>query len=331
MIVGKKKPEAQAVSPVPHGTALNMHPDLRVLFIGDTASGKSTQLAALAKYQATTGEGKTTVVMLADRGSMKPYLPHIAAGIVKVYKYHWGIDPWIWLSHAIRGEAKLLDGNVSPKGKWENVLTEDVGLLIGESLTGFAELLMIDMGRISANEPDRAVGGESAWKITATDGEETLKIAGSTMSHYGLAQLRITEEIFRTDVGIPSVWTAGLQRTADKIDSGGVLAAQIVGKAIGPSVPRWFDMTLRINAEASMGGAEHILHLDTHLDKLAKGAKVIANARIPMEGRETAPVASRISPADIVQALLQVQRRDQTAANIIRQEREAFLKGRKKG
>jgi hypothetical protein len=303
-------------------TPLDLPPEFRGLFLGDTGSGKSTQLAELCLHLGTTGEGLTSVVMLADKGSMGPYRPLVKAGLTKVYAYDPAIDPWIWIGHAVKGEAKV-------DGKWVKVVEPGRdGLMVGEGLTAFSELLMMDMARLSAEDPSKAIGGEAAWTHEARDGDEVAKVSGSTRSHYGLAQLRIMNEIHRTDPGVASFWTAALQRSTDDIGSGGILSAEVAGKAMGPKIPRWFDRIFRINAEATKGSAVHTLYLETHLDKLAKNAKAMSNARLSLRGAEVAPVPSSFQPADLVQALLQIQRRDLAAVTEITSARQAFLKAK---
>ena len=127
-------------------TPLDLPPEFRGLFLGDTGSGKSTQLAELCLHLGTTGEGLTSVVMLADKGSMGPYRPLVKAGLTKVYAYDPAIDPWIWIGHAVKGEAKV-------DGKWVKVVEPGRdGLMVGEGLTAFSELLMMDMARLSAED-----------------------------------------------------------------------------------------------------------------------------------------------------------------------------------
>lgn len=302
-----------------YGEPLNLDPLVRMLLVADTGAGKTTQIGLLAEYIKAT-EDKDTIIFTADKGGFQPIRPYIELGIIKPVLYDRAIDPWIWITHAMRGEMKV-------DGKW--VKDRGYGLAGYEGLTAFAEMMLMNLSEHSAKNPNQAVGGESAWTFEVRDGAEKFAIASNTMSHYGLAQLRIMQEIWEADPGAPSIWTAILQRTSDPTGGGGLLAAQTVGKSQGHSLPRWFDYTMRLDAKPSeSGGAVHTLYLSTHLDKAAKGAKVIANARLPLAGAEQAPVAATITPADIVKALLQIRRRNVVAKDAIK-DRIAAIRGRK--
>lgn len=301
-----------------YGEPLNLPSDIRILIVGDTGSGKTSQLGLLAEYIKAT-EGKDTVVFSGDKGGIQPLRPHIELGFVKVVSYDRSIDPWIWISHVVRGEVKV-------GGKWLRDLT-NIGLTANEGLTAFSELMLMNLSEHSAKHSSTAVGGESAWSFTANEGGESLAIASNTQSHYGLVQLRIMHEIWQAEQGTPSIWTAILARSTDPTTAGGILGGQTVGSKQGHNLPRWFDMTFRINAQPVEGGPpKHSLYLSTHLDKQAKGAKVIANARLPLAG--DAQVDLVIEPADIVKALLQIRRKNVTAKDAI-QQRIEMIRGRR--
>ena len=279
--------------------------DLRILLVGDTGSGKTTQFGELVDVMSTE-TGKSAVLFRADKGGNLPIKPHIDAGMLTEYAYDPRIDPWIWVSHAVRGEAFVWNTDGTLGGKWVKVTTD--ACLVGyEGLTAFAELLMMELSRIGAEKPQQAVGGEAAWQYETEFAGEELKIGGSTQSHYGLVQLRMMQEVWKANPGVPSVWTAILARATDVTGAGGILGAMTTGKAQAGIVARWFDYTFRLNAQPmETGDAKHVLYLDTHLDKTARGVKVIANARMPLHGGDVAPVDLKIEPADLVLALRQL-------------------------
>lgn len=304
-----------------YGEPLNLDPLLRMLIIADTGAGKTSQIGLLAEYIKAT-EDKDTILFTADKGGFQPIRPYIDLGIIKPVIYDGQVDPWIWISHAIRGEVKV-------NGLWLRD-SIDFGLAGYEGLTAFAELMMMNLAEHSAKNPNQAVGGESAWSFETKDGTEKLALASNTMSHYGLAQMRIMHEIWEADPGVPSIWTAILQRTSDPNGGGGLLAAQTVGKSQGHSLPRWFDYTFRLDARPSeTGPVKHTLYLTTHLDKHSKGAKVVANARLPLAGADKVEVAAVIEPADIVKALMMIRKRNVAAKDSI-QERIAMIRGKRK-
>lgn len=328
----KQTQSAPQVATLPdnYGEPLDLPRGWRGILIGDTGAGKTTQLAELALYIFAT-EGKPTILFTADKGGVSPMLPYISKtrggdgdkDIIIPFVYDESIDIWIWLSHAMRGEVKL-------DGKWVNVVEKfGAGLVLFEGLTAFSKRLMIALAEHSANHPGQAVGGDSAWTFEARDGNEVLKLASNTMSHYGLAQLRIMQEVWGSNPGVPQLWTAILKRDTDTMYGGSVLAAESVGKAQGAAVPQWFDFVGRINAQPQAGGAPvHTLYLSTHLDKMAKNAKVIANARLPMLG-EGVKVPAEFTPASIVNALLAIKLRRGAAASEV-DTRIALIQGRKK-
>jgi hypothetical protein len=307
---GAPAPSAPATSAgaPDYGTPLYLDSFLRILLMGDTGAGKTSQIGLLAEYIYAT-EDKKTVVFTADKGGIQPIKPYMDLSIVEVIPYQRSIDPWVWITHAVRGEAKV-------NGKWVKV-TEGKGLAVNEGLTAFADLLMMNLADHSAANPNQAVGGESAWMFEVKDGDTKFNIASNTQSHYGLAQLRIMKEIWEADPGVASLWTAILDRSSDPTGGGGLLVPKSAGNKQGANIPRWFDYTFRINAVPSDNGpARHVLYLTTHLDKQSKGAKVIANARLPLAGSE-AKVDATIDPADIVKALLQIRRRNVVAKDSI--------------
>jgi hypothetical protein len=191
-------------------------------------------------------------------------------------------------------------------------------------------MMLMNLSEHSANNPGAAVGGDSAWTFEARDGDEVIKVASNTMSHYGVVQLQVMHEIWKNNPGVPSIWTAILKRGQDAVGGGGILGAQAVGSQLTPSLPRWMDYTFRINAiPAENGPAKHVLYLESHLDRQAKGAKVIANARLPLAGSETAHVDAVFEPADIVQALLKIRNRNDVARVSIK-DRIAAIRGRRR-
>lgn len=317
---GAMKPTA--APPSNYGDPLDLDPSLRIMLIGDTGTGKTSQIGMLAEYIFAT-QDQPTVLFTGDKGGYQPIRPYIEEGVIFSYPYDGVTDPWIWISHALRGEAKI-------DGKWVNVLKKhNAGLAAYEGITAFSEMMLMNLSEHSANNPGSAVGGDSAWTFEARDGEESIKIASNTMSHYGVAQLQIMHEIWKHNPGVASIWTAILKRSQDAVGGGGILGAQAVGNQLTPSLPRWMDYTFRINAiPAENGPAKHVLYLEAHLDRQAKGAKVIANARLPLAGGDAAPVEAVFEPADIVAALLKIRNRGK-AARVSIKERIAAIRGRK--
>src|SRR5687768_10642490 len=73
--------------------------------IGDSGSGKTTQFGELAKYVWRTRKAKS-ILHTCDRGGFDSIAPLVRAGIVEVDELTEQSDPWIWISNAIRGDAR---------------------------------------------------------------------------------------------------------------------------------------------------------------------------------------------------------------------------------
>lgn len=312
------KPTAQVSEHPDLGRALHLPADIRILLEGDTGSGKTTQLGELSEYIFAT-EDKGTVLFTGDKGGIEPIRPHVNMSIIEVVELDVVTDPWIWIQHALKGEAKV-------NGKWVQV-TKGKGLAAYEGVTAFSELMLMNLAEHSAAHPEQAVGGDSAWSFEAKDGDEVLKISSNTMSHYGLVQMRLMHEIWQANPRVPSIWTAILNRVNDSLGTAsGIYGPQAVGKQLTHSIPRWFDYTFRLNNIPTTEGMRYVLELATHLEK---GARVLANARLPLAGSETVPVDLKIEPANLVWALLQITKR-RAAAEGSMQTRIAKIRGMKK-
>ena len=112
---------------------LELPSELSVLLYGDTGHGKSTLIAELATALKVT-HNKRTVVFLADKGSAKPYRSLAKHGVVELLEPQG--NAWLWVNHALRGEVRVSGKN------YRSVADEDVGLIVHEGLTAYAELLM---------------------------------------------------------------------------------------------------------------------------------------------------------------------------------------------
>jgi hypothetical protein len=267
-----------------------------ILGYGRTNSGKTANLGKLAEHVMTT-TGKKTRLYTGDLGGTATIQPHIDLGIVDVVELG-GSDPFIFLNRAVRGYVRNM-----ADGKWIPGDNTNVGLFAFESMRSFAEALMMNMAAKAAANVNIGGGANISFN-TAGDGEN-LKISGSNMAHYGVAQTRMTEEIW-TSFKLPAdyiMWTSSVSKDEDTTAAGKILGPDVIGKALTAETPRWFDYTFRFDVLPARDGKpeRHILYLGNHIDVGAGGAAGLGNIRLPLD----APPLKQnfIEPADIVKAL----------------------------
>jgi len=276
---------------------LNLPDDLSVLLYGDTGHGKTTLIAELATYLRV-HQGKRTAVFLADKGSHKPFKMLARHDVVRLYRPKGNI--WLWVHHALRDEVR------NEQGKYESVATEDVGLIVHEGLTAYAELLMAGLAQMSAAGTN--VGGEGAWNVTIREEQDSLKLGTSNRAHYGMVQLQIREGILCDKPPVPHIFTAGVRR-GESGQNTPVLGPLVVGEALTSQLPRWMDYTFR----CAMTAGKYHLHLSPHLDpQLGPRTVVLSNPRLPLQGAKVV-VPPSIEPASLVKALQILQAREHAA------------------
>jgi hypothetical protein len=266
-----------------------------ILLYGRTRAGKSTQIGELAEHVYKT-TGKRTRLATADRGGVDPIRPYIDLGVIEVVE-QGDTDPWIFLNKVVRGYTRS-------GGKWvlDTEKNKGIGLFAFESMTAFADALMADMAKKAAENVN--IGGGANISFAASGDGETLKISGSNMAHFGVCQSRIKEEVWtsqRLDADY-ILWTASASKDEDPEASGKVIGPAVVGKAMTAEVPRWFNLTFRIDAIPAQAGKSerHILYLGNSLDTTAGNAVSLGNTRTPLDMKELPPT---LEPASLVKAI----------------------------
>lgn len=280
-----------------------------ILLYGRTNAGKTAQIGKLAEYIFKTYKKKTRLAT-ADRGGTDTIQPYIDLGIIEPVEMG-STNPFIFLNSVVRGKVRDSSGN------WVEGKNEEIGLFAFESLRAIAESLMSQM----AMEAGRGVniGGGSNVAFTETGDGLSLKVSGSNMAHFGVAQARITEEVWESQkLNAPYIlWTSSSSKDEDTNAGGKVIGPDVIGKALTTEVPRWFNYTFRIDVvPAQMGKPErHILYLGNHVDVGAGNAAGLGNTRMPLDA--PALPTNTIEPADLVQALTTLEGgRDKSVAAI---------------
>lgn len=280
-----------------------------ILLFGRTRSGKSTLASELAEHVWKT-EKKHTRLYTADRGGIDPLLPLVNLGIIEVVAQE-ETPAWVFFNRAVRGYVR------DEKGKWVPGKNDNIGMFVFESMTAFADAIMNDMAKKAGENIN--IGGGANVAFTVQGDGETLKISGSNMAHYGVAQSRITEEVWESQK-LPAsyiLWTASASKDEDQTSANKVIGPAVCGKALTSETPRWFNLTFRLDClPAGMGKAErHILYLGNNMDQGAGNAVGLGNTRTPLDAPA---LPSSIEPASLVKALELIDNASAAAEAIVK-------------
>lgn len=281
-----------------------------ILLYGRTNAGKTAQIGVLAEYVWKTLKKKTRLYT-GDKGGTRTVLPYIELGIMEAVEMGTS-DPWIFLHNAAQGKVR------GPDGKWKAGDNTNIGLFAFESLRAIAETLMGSMTEKAGKGINIGGGSNISFKVEG-DGE-SLTISGSNMAHYGVAQSRMTDEVW-TSLKLPAdyiLWTSSVSKDDDTTSVGKVLGPDVIGKALTTEVPRWFDRTFRMDVLPAKGSEaeRHILYLGTHVDVGAGNAAGLGNLRMALDAPKLDKLT--IEPADIVVALQKLEGGSDVAKEAIR-------------
>lgn len=262
-----------------------------ILLYGDSGDGKTSLLGEFSEwiYKNT---GKKTRLYSSDRGGAETIRPYIDLGIIDLITLD--NDPWVWLNCAVQGKIKV-------GGKWVTSITDDIGFYAFEGMTSIADELMSSLAKKAGQGVN--IGGGSSTSFKASDSGENLTISGNNMSHYNVVQMRVLEEVWKSQQ-LPgwTAWTAAVKRDEDPNASGKILGPAVAGKALTAELPRYFTYSFRVSAvPASLGGKEkHILYMGDHTDLAAGNSKGLGNTRNPLDAPA---LPATIEPASLVKAI----------------------------
>ena len=280
-----------------------------ILLYGRSRSGKSTQLGEMVEYVYRL-TGKKSRIYTADKGGTDPLAPYIALGLVEVIE-QGDTDIWIFLNKASNGYVR------DSKGKWIPSDLSNIGMIAFESLTAFADGLMASM--VQKASENISIGGGANVSFTVSGDGESLKVSGSNMAMYGIGQARITDEVWRSQKLNTDyiIWTASASKDEDTNAGGKVIGPAVIGKALTAEVPRWFNLSFRIDALPAQGGKpeRHILYLGNSVDTAAGNAVSLGNTRVPLD---SPPLPSSIEPASLVRALDMIKDAESKSLEIVK-------------
>lgn len=259
------------------------------LLYGDSGEGKTTQCGSWARaiYEKT---GKKIRYYTAEPGGTETIRHLIDAGIIDV----WDISARPNFTEAVEqaSQGYWFDPNDSTKLIGPTPDTwKDVGGLVYEGGTSFGEQLMEEMRIKAANNE---ISGVEKPPQQYTSG--SLRVAGSGMAHYGMAQSRVRRAITQSQrLPVHILWTCReTKATDDEMISGykEIFGPQIVGQAMTPHVPAWFGKCLHIDCvkeqvfdaqlKKTVEKPVRKVFFKTHFYEGTK-APYIANPRIPVE------------------------------------------------
>jgi hypothetical protein len=283
-----------------------------ILMYSRSRGGKTTQLAELAKYVKKT-TGLKTLVYSIDKGGIGPMIPLIELGVIDLVEQE-NTNPWIFMN-------KASSGSIREGAKWVKADLTKYGMIGYESMTGFSDAFMNDLALQASNGVN--IGGAAGVSFTVTGDGESMKVGGNNMSHYNVVQMKILDEVWRSQKNnVPYiVWTAGASRDEDPNSSGKVIGPAIAGKALTAEMLRHFDLTFRLDCLPAQAGKpeRHILFLGNSVDIAAGNAVGLGNTRVPLaEGVK--PLPASIEPASLVQALVLIEDVEKQAKEIIAKE-----------
>lgn len=288
--------------------------NLTIALWGDTGRGKTFLLAELIDHLRSTKKQRS-VVYLADRGwrTMKPQIDSGAAIPVPLVGH-----PFVWLSHAVKGEVLAKDGKT-----WTPA-PPDVGLFAYESGSSIAsELKRVIIashaeGGLRQGEDGRAktMGiGPAANKFKIEGGGETLNRASLDKGHFGIMQDELRDAIWKSQ-DLPGIvlWTFLALRKQDDDTKLDIIGPEAIGKALTASLPSWFHLCFHVDSQIPAGGGpeEHILYMSGHNDLTTGNARAGSNSRVPV-GAD--PMPTSIKPASLVKAITELERREVAATS----------------
>ncbi len=245
-----------------------------VLVYADSGTGKTTLLLSLLQYLRSTS-GKGLRVVLKDFQEGETISPFIDAPDVSIVDVSQAAHPFEVLNFLAMGywpdskDRYVVYSGDDTKDRAIKLIPptlatwEAVGGFGSDSLTGGANLMMKNMSSLAAS--GTTIGPDVAYRLT--DGG--LKIAGSGMAHYGLAQRRILDYVEKTKtMPVIRYFTALETKAEDKtvVGKSFVVGPEIAGKAATQHMTRSVGNMFNLVHENEKGKVGTRLYLRTWFD-----------------------------------------------------------------
>lgn len=282
-----------------------LEPGDNLLLYGSTNSGKTTQVAEIIKALAT--PEKPARVYAADRGGVLPYLPLQRKGLVQVELYNESHDRFIWIDNACQGK-------VYRENAWVDGNPTALSLVVFESLSGCADLVLNALGQQAANGMN--VGGEPAPGLKIQAQGQQIMVPSGSRTHYLVAQRWLLEKVWQSQtLPCPVVWTAHEdiatldKKTADgekqvEMAAGlgvrGMIGPMVAGSALTKELPKYFVFTFRLSTIVTEQKKRHIMYTGRHRDGSLEG---LANSRAPINSK----LPLQVEPTDVPKVLAQIK------------------------
>jgi hypothetical protein len=120
-----------------------------------------------------------------------------------------------------------------------------------------------------------------------------------------------------TSKGIDVIWTF-LEYRSEEQDRTPILGPKLVGKALTPEVPSWFEYTWRIASVPGNPGDQpkHVLYTAEH-SELAGLGHSFGNSRVPLG---VDPLPATVEPASLAEVFTMIESRQKDADDALRLE-----------
>jgi hypothetical protein len=259
------------------------------LIYANTGVGKTVQCGSWA-YAIHQRTNKKIRYYTAEPGGVETIQHLVDAGILEVWDISARPNFTESVEQASQGywlDPKDLTKTIAPTAQtWETV-----GGLIYEGGTSFGEQLLEEMRVKAANNEIMAVEKPPQQYTSGS-----LRVAGSGMAHYGMAQARVRRAMTQSQ-RLPAhiLWTCREVKASDEEMVSGykeIFGPQIVGTAMTPHVPSWFGKTVHLHLVKELGvdpvtkkTIEKVVRkafFKTHFIDNAK-TPYVANPRLPVE------------------------------------------------